>query len=836
MPALALASGILAARLVSFETGELLAGLAALFCLSLFALWRGTRCAATLGCLAALALAGALVSVVHRPGPPPELDAESREILIFTGCVVEPPALSEDRQQFVLELEPGARARVNLYLAEGQAPPPLRYGQRIELEGRARRSHNFGNPGAFDHAGYLARRQIYWIISARRGTPIHVLGEDCGSRFRSLIYRLRTTALERLAELYRGSAYRTALMQALLIGEPARLEKIWTEDYRRTGTYHALVISGLQVAVLAAFFLFLLRLCPLPEGAALALTTLAGWLYALVSGWDAPVVRAAAGFTLYAAGRYLYRRLRVLNLLAAVAIGFLILDPEQLFEASFQLSFLAVAAIGALAVPLLEATSAPLARGLSGLGDTARDLTMPPRTAHFRVELRLLAETVSLWMRLPQRWVLWPLAAPLRVVFFAFELAVISAAVQIGLALPMAVYFHRLSLSGLSANLLVVPLTSIAVPVGFLAVLTGWSVPAALAGWLVDISRHVVQWHAGWEPNWRIPHPPLWLALSLTAAVIFVALGWRLSRLMLAGSGVAAAALLAVLVWHPFAPEVRRGALELTAIDVGQGESLFLAFPEGSLMVLDGGGFPAIGARRPRLDIGEDVVSPYLWSRSIRRLDALAVSHGHEDHLSGLGALLDNFRPRELWIGVIPETPAWRELREKALRRGVKVVPLRAGQRFDWGGARVEVLAPAAGYAPAAEPDNNDSLVLRLSYGAHSFLLTGDIERRVETEIVERGQIQKTDVLKVAHHGGRTSTSARFLELARPAFAIISAGFENSFNLPHPQLLQRLEERRAAVLRTDLWGFVTIRTDGRRFELDTMRWRPPARAIPPALP
>jgi competence protein ComEC len=276
--------------------------------------------------------------------------------------------------------------------------------------------------------------------------------------------------------------------------------------------------------------------------------------------------------------------------------------------------------------------------------------------------------------------------------------------------------------------------------------------------------------------------------------------------------------LLSLIVWHPFPPKVEPGTLELAAIDVGQGESLFLAFPDGKRMVLDGGGIPVFGRRtRPRLDIGEDVVSPYLWSRSIRTLDVVAVSHAHEDHAGGLPALLESFHPRELWTGAMPDAdPVWVALRARALRQGVKIVPLRAGHRFSYGGAQVEVLAPAPHYQPGRAAQNNDSLALRLSYGAHSFLLTGDIDQRVEAEMIAQGLVVRSQVLKIAHHGGKSSSSAPLLDLARPAVAVISAGFENSYNDPHPEVLKRLAERHVLVLRTDLSGLIRIRSDGRR--------------------
>ena len=228
------------------------------------------------------------------------------------------------------------------------------------------------------------------------------------------------------------------------------------------------MISGVHVTVLAAVLLFLLRWLPISELSALAMTAAAAWLYALVSGFSAPVVRAAGGFTLYTLARACFRRARVMNLLAAVALVYLAWDPAQIFEASFQLSFLAVAAIGALAAPLLESTTAPYAHGLRGIANADLDPHLEPRVAQFRVEVRLAAETLWLWTRLAAALGAGVAGrcrfAPL---LFAFEMVVISATIQIGLALPMAEYFHRVSFTGLSANLLIVPAMNAVVPLGF---------------------------------------------------------------------------------------------------------------------------------------------------------------------------------------------------------------------------------------------------------------------------------------------------------------------------------------------------------------------------------
>src|SRR5450759_4418564 len=349
-PLAAIASGILVYRYVPFGGPELLGAIAAFFALGLLALWRGSRGLAGICCLLGLFFAGAFDSRVHAPGPPPEIDATGREVVILAGCVVEPPAISGERERFILELERGARAQVTLYTKPGETLPALRYGQNLELDGKVRPPRNFGNPGAFDYRHYLARQDIYWTVSAAAG-DVRVLPGHCGNAFQKAVMDLRALALARIEQLYAGDAYQGGMMQAILIGQSFQLQKVWTEQYRSTGTFHALVISGTHVAVLAAFFLVLLRICFVPESLALVTTVLAAWLYALVTGWQAPCVRSAAGLTLYMIAGYFYRERRIMNLLAAVAVGFLLLDPGQLFDASFQLTFLAVGCLGAFAAP-----------------------------------------------------------------------------------------------------------------------------------------------------------------------------------------------------------------------------------------------------------------------------------------------------------------------------------------------------------------------------------------------------------------------------------------------------------------------------------------------------
>src|ERR1700733_1334712 len=333
-----------------------------------------------------------------------------------------------------------------------------------------------------------------------------------------------------------------------------------------------------------------------------------------------------------------------------------------------------------------------------------------PRVAQFRLELLLLAETASYYIPFPRAWWERAFALAARILFYVYQLAVISAAIQIGLALPMAIYFHRISLTGISANILVVPLLGLVIPLGFLAILTTWHVPAAIAGWLLTVSERIAEWHTHIEPDWRVLAPPLWLAISFTAALILLAFAMRRSLRSSLAPLAGVLILFALIFIHPFPPSVYRGELELTAIDVGQGDSLLVCFPDSKLMLIDGGGVLSFGRQTSsyhataRMDIGEDVVSPYLWSRSIRKIDVVALPHAHDDHAGGLPAIIENFHPAELWTGATPSSAAWTLVSAKARAENVKIVPLASGRSFYFGGARIDVISPPADYVAAASP------------------------------------------------------------------------------------------------------------------------------------
>jgi competence protein ComEC len=309
----------------------------------------------------------------------------------------------------------------------------------------------------------------------------------------------------------------------------------------------------------------------------------------------------------------------------------------------------------------------------------------------------------------------------------------------------------------------------------------------------------------------------------LTATVLFSAAILAAKRWATRAAGAIVLALALLIATHPFAPQIHRGQLEVTVLDVGQGDSIFVAFPSGRTMLVDGGGLPGssyIRSRRPGMDVGEDVVSPFLWSRGLKHLDVVALTHAHQDHLGGLAAVLRNFQVGELWVGPGVRTTAYAALLDVAHQQGVPVVQHRRGDTLDWDGVRLRVIWPA-GSESADGSQNDDSLVLRLETGHESLLLAGDIEQPAERALTASGDALSSGFLKVPHHGSRTSTTAAFLDSVHPQFAAISVGETNPFGHPNPDVLRRIAHEGARLYRTDLHGAITLLTDGEDFDIHT---------------
>jgi competence protein ComEC len=258
-----------------------------------------------------------------------------------------------------------------------------------------------------------------------------------------------------------------------------------------------------------------------------------------------------------------------------------------------------------------------------------------------------------------------------------------------------------------------------------------------------------------------------------------------------------------------------RDALLMEAIDVGQGDSLLLITPDGKTLLVDGGGFGGGPRQAPQeFDIGEEVVSEVLWSRGIRHLDAVALTHAHSDHMGGLPAVLRNFHPAELWVGNNPRFGAYNALLDEAANLHVRVRSLHAGDALTFGATQVAVLAPFPNYQPGPEPTNNDSLVLHLAYGATSVMLEGDAEAPIEQAMLAEPGLQST-LLKVGHHGSITSTRPEFLARVAPQWAVISSGLHNRYGHPRQEVLDELQAAHVRTFRTDIHGVTCFRLNGK---------------------
>jgi competence protein ComEC len=721
--------------------------------------------------------------------------------------------------------------RTDYYFPDGSTHefPPLRAGDRAELLARARGVRNFGDPGAFDYRTFLARQNVD-LTSTVRSTELIEKIPGPPPTLSHRLARLRGTLLRQTDAMFAEDDDRAAVVRAMLLGDRSFLDTEQVQAFQQTGAYHILVLSGMQVGVLAAILLWSTRRARLPMLAGIAVTIAALWAYAAIVEDQPPIARAVWMATIYLLAFALFRRTHVLNALGLAALVILAARPSEISDASFLLSFLAVATIGGIAAPWLERTAGIYLRALDHLGDLTRDASHPPRAAQFRLDLR----AASAWLagHLSKSFsgaAATLVTAPCRTGLWLWETIVISGAIQLTMLPLMAQYFHRVSPLGLAANLPAVLLTGAIVPLGFLSLGASllWQPLGRVLGHILAPAVGALLWsvqsvsrlpHA----SYRVPSPPVsalvafLIAAAFLAAMIPLARGWATFA-----AALAVAALAVLIAVYPFAPRLDAHRVEVTILDVGQGDSLFVAFPDGKTMLVDGGGLPGsayIRSRRPGIDVGEDVVSPFLWERGLKRLDVVALTHAHQDHLGGLAAILRNFRVGELWVGRDIQSDAFRSLLAEASERGVRVLHRQRGDQLDWDGVRMKVLWPDS-LDPAKTAENDDSLVLRLETGRETLLLTGDIERPVERTLTDDGDMLAADFLKVPHHGSRTSTTQPFLDSVHPHFAVVSVGENNPFGHPNADVLQRIEAEGARLYRTDRDGAVTVLTDGNTMEV-----------------
>jgi competence protein ComEC len=684
------------------------------------------------------------------------------------GFAVADGRTAGDRLQLILDVESlhlrgqdqGVTGRVRLDVG-GSSSEDLTIieGDRVEAWAVVRLPHGFGTPGAYDAAAQARREGTHAFGYVKSRRLVSKTGRGGVSALRDVAARARQRAREAILA-YVLPGPEQGLVRAMTIGDRTGVEPETAEAFRIAGTYHVLALSGTQVALVAGLVLWLVTWFEGPPVARALIVSSALVFYAIFVGGDVPVVRATVMAVVMLAGRALDLDADLANLLGLAAILLLLHHPSWIGDVGFQLSFAAT-----LGLLLLSSVFAA---------------------------------------RLPR--MKWGLERALAA----------SLAAQAALVPLLLVHFHRLAVAALLLNLAAVPLSGGVLLAGF-AVVAASAGPAALASGVGDIawicahallrSGEVVRLVPALDM--RHPTPPMWAAAVFLGGLLLLCTPGRFRMGAIATAGGFAALLLAPR------PAPADGRLSLTALDVGQGDCLAVRSPRGRLWMVDAG-----GAFDARFDIGEAVVGPYLWGQGWRRIEALVLTHAHPDHVGGAPFLLRAFDVRGAWEGPAPRHDRGYADLDTALQAGgASRRTVFRGVQDDWDGVAVEVESPRPPGRPPWTTRNDDSLVLALRWGQVTFLLTGDIEAAGEDAL---GRVP-AEVLKVPHHGSRSSSTPRFVAAVSPRVALVSVGHRNRFGHPHPEIVDRYARAGVWLLRTDRDGTVTVSTDGERVFVRTFR-------------
>lgn len=739
----------------------------------------------------------------------------------------------------------------------------LRHGARVRVMTTLDRDENFRNPGVLPMTEYL-ERQGYDATGVVK-SPLLIERLDDATVFLPLawIYEWR----EQLQYEFdtRFSAETAGVLEAALLGNRYNISRGAAERFRAGGTFHVLVISGLQIAFIGGLVFFITRLMTKRKLLQFAMAASFMWAYTIAVGADPSVARAALMFTLAVFAPVVWRRSNSLNVIGGSALVLLVWQPENLFDPSFQLTFLSVLAIVSLAVPVMQSMQRV------GSWRPTRETPYPPACAQwFRVLSEALFWSERAWRveiaasNISYRLFKTPSAARLerwhmqRFFRFAFAAVVVSASVQIGLVPLMVIYFHRLSIASLVLNIFVGVLMA---ALAFVA-LAGLVV-SRLSLWLASPLFMLAE-----KLNWtmihlvdpftslsiasiRIPHYSRWSAglhvlyYLLLGFIVFAVVRWDpLRPVWIKRPGtrvfssrkirfvtVSFVVVFGVIVMHPLSAARPDGNLHVDFLDVGQGDSALLTMPDGTTLLIDGGGRPNINPgidegeepfERDTRTIGEGVVSQYLWSRGMDRVDYVLATHADADHIDGLNDVAHNFKTRG---AIVARTPAddveYARFAAAMKQTGVPVEMIGGGDVLHFGDVSAQVLWPPPSRDQTAPSQNNDSIMLLVRYGNKSLLLTGDIEKQGEAAVLSEGIDLHSDIVKVAHHGSKTSSIEAFVSATHPSLAVISVGRTSMFGHPNIEVVERWRASGAEVMTTGQRGTISVVTDGRELKVST---------------
>jgi competence protein ComEC len=688
---------------------------------------------------------------------------------------------------------PGERALLDLLSVDGRSErarltftlppggPRFLPGDRVRFRGRLAEPSAPANPGAPDPGTWRRNSGVDLLVSVVRGEPVRL--EQRGYRFapRRLAHEAHLALAAAIAAAVTGREGR--LLRALVLGERLAVEADTEAGFRAAGALHVLSVSGLHLTAIAGFLFLVLRKLILffpvlalrlrPELIAGLVCLPAMGFYTLLTGEAVATVRAALMGGLALAAVLMRRPPSVANAIACAAALLLLSSPLLLLDVSFQLSFAGVISLAVSAA----------ARRRDGGEETSRGGAAKAG--------RWLARAV------------WA-----------------SGAAMIVTVPLCAHHFAEIAPAALVGNLLLVPPLELgALPLGLLGSALGAGhpvlglVPLRLAGWLSAFSLWLADGFRRLAPVISVMSPNLMeTLLFLAGALLLVIAAGRPPRpRLLLGAGLAfvvgAGAMGIRVLARRLDPNMR-----ITFLDVGQGDAALVEAPGGFVMLVDAGG----GVYPGSFDPGARVVGPVLRRKGIERIDLVVLSHPHPDHMNGLFHVFEHFQVGTLWTpGEAGGNPEYDRLIALARARGVEVAEPRS---FVRGPLEVQARGPMLGASVRAPPGlgvNDASLVVRLGFAGRWFLFPGDIENQGEMELVAASEVDplQSDVLKVPHHGSRTSSGAPLLDAVAPGIAVVSLGRRNRFGFPRAEVLARYASRGIKVLRTDLHGAVTLEVE-----------------------